>query len=179
MSRRRPKSATDGGGERGWDEFAPLYDEHSTRLYRVALLLCNGSKAAAEDAVADTFIKVFQVWSQREIEHFFAYARQTLVNEVLAQHRRGAVAARFDAATSGDGRGDLDRHDAVLDSMVAFELLDALPPRERAAIVLRFYEDMQYDQIAESLGVSVGTAKSQVSHGLQKLRTMVEVSDAG
>lgn len=164
---------------RGWDEFAPLYDEHTTRLYRVALLLCNGSKAAAEDAVADTFIRVFNVWSRREIDNFFGYARQTLVNHVLLQHRRGEVAARYDAATSGDGRGTLDHHDGVLDTMVAFELLDALPPRQRAAIVLRFFEDMQYEQIAAALGVAVGTAKAQVSQGLQRLRSLMEVSHVG
>lgn len=58
----------------------------------------------------------------------------------------------------------------VVDTAQRFELLAQLPPRQRAAIVLRFYEDLPYDQIASELGVSVGTVKAQVSTGLQRLR---------
>jgi RNA polymerase sigma factor (sigma-70 family) len=160
----------------GWDGFAPLYDEHHERLYRVALLLCHGSQAAAEDAVAETFIKVYNAWSHGGIDNFFGYARQTLVNHVLGQYRREQVAKRYAGTQAGDLRGERTTEDVVVDASTAFELLEQLPPRQRAAIVLRFYEDLPYEQIATALDVTVGTVKAQVSTGLAKLRAQLEVA---
>ena len=159
---------------RTWDDFAPLYDEHNARLYRVALLLCHGSKAAAEDAVAETFIKVYKAWSEGRVDNFFGYARQTLVNYVLGQYRREQVAQRYNAAQGGDLRGARGTEDHVVDNSTTFELLQQLPPRQRAAVVLRFYEDLSYEQIAGALDVTIGTVKAQVSVGLQRLRALME-----
>lgn len=158
----------------GWDGFAPLYDEHHQRLYRVALLLCHGQKATAEDAVAETFIKVYKAWANGGIDNFFGYARQTLVNHVLGQYRRDQVANRYISTQSGDQRGARTTEDDVVENSATFDLLEQLPPRQRAAIVLRFYEDLSYEQMANALEVTVGTVKAQVSTGLQKLRSMME-----
>jgi RNA polymerase sigma-70 factor (sigma-E family) len=158
---------------RTWDEFAPLYDEYHERLYRVALLLCHGSSAQAEDAVAETFIKVYKAWSAGGVDNFFGYARQTLVNHVVGQYRHEQVANRYLGAQAGDLRGERGTEDAVVDASTVFSLLEQLPPRQRAAVVLRFYEDLPYEQIATTLGVSVGTVKAQVSVGLQRLRTLM------
>lgn len=156
---------------RGWDEFAPLYDEHHERLYRIAVLLCNGRTHMAEDAVAETFIKVYHAWAAGGIEDFSAYARRALVNHITGQGRREQVASRYLTRHSkSDGIQDAAENQ-VVDSAQTFQLLGQLPPRQRAAIVLRFYEDLSYDQIANELGVSVGTVKAQVSTGLQRLRT--------
>lgn len=170
----RRSRASEPAEQRGWDEFAPLYDEHHQRLYRVALLLCHGSSAMAEDAVAETFIKVHKVWAEGGVENFFGYARQTLVNHVLGQFRREQVANRYVSTSTGDLRGGRPAEDSVVDTAATFELLEKLPPRQRAAIVLRFYEDLPYEQIANALGVTVGTVKTQVSVGLQRLRSMME-----
>ena len=87
-------SAQIAAAERGsaWEQFAPLYDEHHEHLYRVALLLCHGDRAAAEDATAEAFIKVHTAWAEGRVEQFFPYARQTLVNHVIGQARRQQVA---------------------------------------------------------------------------------------
>jgi RNA polymerase sigma factor (sigma-70 family) len=164
-------SSTVGGT---WDDFAPLYDEHHARLYRIALLLNHGSTAAAEDAVAETFIRLYPVWADGRIENFFPYARRALVNEVMGNYRGEKVAARHAAAQSGDLRGDLAVEDSVVDATSTFELLRHLAPRQRTAVVLRYYEDLPYEQIAETMGVSVGTAKAQVSVGLQRLREIMQ-----
>src|SRR5215208_5320776 len=79
----------------GWAQFAPLYNEHHVRLYRFALLLCNGNRAAAEDAVAETFIMVHPAWSTGRVDNFFGYARTALVNYVLGQYRRDSVVRRY------------------------------------------------------------------------------------
>ncbi len=170
MARRGGDTAT----MRTWDDFAPLYDAHHERLYRVALLLCHGSTAAAEDAVAETFIKVYNAWSAGNVDNFFGYARQTLVNHVVGQYRHEQVAARHLGTQAGDLRGARGTEDSVVDTATVFSLLEQLPPRQRAAVVLRFYEDLPYEQIANTLGVAVGTVKAQVSVGLQRLRELME-----
>lgn len=172
----RRSKGSDPPPEYGWEQFAPLYDEHHERLFRVALLLCHGNRAAAEDAVAETFIKVHKAWSEGRVENFFGYARQTLVNHVLGQYRRQQVANRYLGTQAGDLRGALQPDDEVVDGQATFELLEQLPPRQRAAIVLRFYEDLTYEQIAQSLDVTVGTVKAQVSTGLQRLRSLMEAA---
>lgn len=172
VDRARGHDADQGSPDaRGWDEFAPLYDEHHQRLYRIAVLLCHGRTHMAEDAVAETFIKVYQAWAAGGIEDFSAYARRALVNHITGQGRREQVATRYLTRHSkADGIQDAAEN-RVVDTAQTFELLGLLPPRQRAAIVLRFYEDLPYDQIASELGVSVGTVKAQVSTGLQRLRT--------
>ena len=156
-----------------WDQFAPLYDEHHERLYRVALLLSHGATAAAEDAVAETFVRVFRVWADGRVENFFPYARRALVNQVMGTYRSEQVAARHAAVEVGDLRGELAVEDSVVDASSTFELLGQLPPRQRTAVVLRYYEDLSYEQIAEAMDVTVGTAKSHVSVGLQRLRELM------
>ena len=82
----QPASAD--GATRGWDEFEPLYDAHHERLYKLAVLLCHGSEAMAEDAVAETFLRVYPAWAEGRVERFFPYARQTLVHQVLGRPPR-------------------------------------------------------------------------------------------
>jgi RNA polymerase sigma factor (sigma-70 family) len=156
--------------DRGWDEFAPLYDEHHERLYRVALLLCNGDTGLAEDAVAETFLRVFEHWKHGKVENFFPFARQVLVQQVLGTYRDGRTAPR---QVAGDQRG-AGRHDAsITDASATFQLLEQLAPEDRTAVVLRYFEDLSYDQIASTMGVSSGSAKAQVAVGLQRMRSMM------
>ncbi len=168
------------GSGQGWDEFALLYDEHHTRLYRVALLVCHGQRAVAEDAVAETFIKVYEVWSRGEIENFFAYARQTLVSHVIGLHRRRQVADAYlkRVGPTAVAAGAATIEDRVTASSATFELLGQLPTRQRMALVLRYYEDLSYEQVAETMLVSVGTVKAQISVGLSRLRTLMTAESA-
>ncbi|MFV0306302.1 MAG: RNA polymerase sigma factor [Desertimonas sp.] len=161
------------GGTRGWDAYAPLYDEHHEHLFRVALLLCHGQRAAAEDAVAETFIKVFHAWSHTDIAHFFAYARRTLVRVTIGQQRRRQVAAAYLERHGTIDDGVVTVEDQVAISSTTFEALELLPARQRTAVVLRYYEDLPYDQIADLMGVTTGTVKAQVSVGLGRLRQVM------
>ena len=157
-----------------WTAFEPLYDQHHERLFRVAVLLCYGNVADAEDAVAETFVSVHRAWLDSEIEYFFAYARQTLVHHVMARHRKQQTAERYFPMQldTDDGEFRIDEH--VIDAAVLLEALAQLSPRRRTAVVLRFYEDLPYVEIAEVMRVSLGTAKSQVSVGLAHLRRLLE-----
>lgn len=158
---------------RGWDEFAPLYDEHHQRLFRVAMLLCNGSSAMAEDAVAETFVRVYRRWCRGDVEHFFGYARQSLVNHMMGQFRRQKVASNYLDTHPASLEAPVEIEASVVDAAAAFEMLEQLPLRQRTAVVLRYYEDLTYEQIASTMDVSVGTAKAQVSVGLRKMRALL------
>jgi RNA polymerase sigma factor (sigma-70 family) len=148
----------------GWDDFAPLYDEHHERLYRVALLLCHGSETMAQDAVAETFLHIYPAWSEGRVDNFFPYARQTLVRQVMGQYGTPQAAAQ-----SAGAQPDA----SIADAASTFQLLEQLPPGQRTAVVLRYFEDLSYDQIASTMGVPVGTAKAEVSSGLQRMRTLM------
>ena len=159
---------------RDWDEFAPLYDEHHERLYRVALLLCHGSEPMAEDAVAETFLRVYPAWAEDRIDNFFAHARQTLVTEVMARYRSDRVAA----PGAGTPRSDRPVDDSIADASTTFQLLEQLDPHERTAVVLRYFEHLSYDQIASTMGVTAGTAKAEVSTGLRRMRDLMAADGA-
>lgn len=162
--------------ERDWAAFARLYDEHEARLYRVARLLLPGQAALAEDAVAETFIKVHRAWVEGRVENFFGYARRTLVNHVLGTFRKQQVADRHLASVGAPERGERMVDDAVVDAQAVFNALETLPDRRRTAVVLRFYEDLPYDDIAEMMQISVGAAKAHVFAGLGQLRELMTES---
>jgi DNA-directed RNA polymerase specialized sigma24 family protein len=135
-----------------WDEFAPLYDAHERRLYRLALLLHNGDEAAAEEDVAGAFVHCYDAWAAGRVDDVLRYARSALVAGVLARARSG----RGSAGEASD--------------RPAFQLLARLPVAERMAIVLRYYEDLSDGEIAEMMGVPVGDVGAYVDEGLRQLR---------
>jgi RNA polymerase sigma factor (sigma-70 family) len=164
-----PGAADTSPDARGWDEFAPLYDAHHERLYRVALLLCHGDTAMAEDAVTETFLRVYEQWvAGRVDDNFFPYARQVLVNQVLGNRRQ-----HVSTPGAGTDRGDRPLDESLADASATFKLLEQLAPDQRTAVVLRYFEDLSYDQIASTMGVSPGAAKAEVSVGLQRMRDLM------
>jgi RNA polymerase sigma factor (sigma-70 family) len=154
-----------------WDAFARLYDQYEARLYRFARLLLPGQAALAEDAVADTFIKVYRAWADGRVDNFFGYARQSLVNHVLGMFRKQQTSERYLAAVrSRPEPGDRPLEDTVVDAQAVFDALATLPDRRRTAVVLRYYEDLPNDEIADIMGISVGAVKAHVFAGLGQLR---------
>jgi len=168
---RAPRDAAVAG--RGWDDFAPLYDEHHERLYRVALLLCHGSEAMAQDAVAETFLRIFPAWAEDRVDNFFPYARQTLVSHVMGQYRGDEAGVRAAPAEPDEAQLARANDGTIADATTTFRLLEHLGPRQRTAVVLRYFEDLSYDQIASTMGMTSGTAKAEVSVGLQHLRDLM------
>ncbi|HYY11116.1 MAG TPA: SigE family RNA polymerase sigma factor [Kineosporiaceae bacterium] len=146
-------------------------------LRRFAFLLC-GDRHRAEDLVQSTLAKVLRQWPRvAAMEHPEAYVRQVLVREHLAWWRRRAsrevVIAELPDRTQG---GDFTTTAAERDE--AWRLLATLPARQRAVLVLRFYEDLDDAAVARALGTSESTVRSNAARGLATLRRAVAAPTA-
>lgn len=154
------------------DEFTHFVQGRSTALLRTAYLLTAGDASAAEDLLQTALLQTLRHWRRiRERESIERFVRQVMVNERRAWFRRRASSEVVtDAAPHRpDPAGDraLQR---VEDGDALWPALSSLPRRQRAVVVLRYFEDLPEDEVALILGCSVGTVKSQASRALAKLR---------
>jgi RNA polymerase sigma-70 factor (sigma-E family) len=159
-----------------WEAFLVEFDQHATRLLRLAVLLAGGDHHSAEDLVQETFVATYPAWRDGTVDNLSGYLRRALANRVTSAGRRHQLAQRFRARRSGDDRGPRRVDDQVADHISLGIALEALPPGQRAAVVLRYYEGLSVAECAEHLDVSVGTIKSQTSDALSALRRALEAS---
>jgi RNA polymerase sigma-70 factor (sigma-E family) len=153
------------GAEGG--RMAELYQAHAPDAARLAYLL-TGDRALAEDLVHEAFARLFGRFRDlRHPEAFRAYLRATVVNLARSHFRRRKVERAY---LERAGRAPEAPPDIMGGRHEMWEALQRLQPRQRAAIVLRYYEDLTEAQTAEVLGCAVGTVKSLVSRGLDRLR---------
>jgi RNA polymerase sigma-70 factor (sigma-E family) len=137
-----------------------VYAAEQTPMLRLATLLC-GSTTQAHDVVQDAFANLLVKWDR--VDQPGAYLRRSVVNGALGRRRRRGREHLTDRPpTSSDGPG----HDRV----ELADALAALPRRQRAAIVLRFYFGVPDRDIADALECKVGTVASLVHRGLEQLR---------
>ncbi len=144
---------------------ADLYRERYVPMVRLAYLMV-GSTTVAEDLVQDAFARMHRHWDNAE--HPRAYLRTAVVNACRSHLRRLALERAYRRHPSAVGEGMVAQPDEL------FDALAALPPRQRAALVLRFYEDLSEADIAVALGCRPGTVKSLLHRGLAELRKVVE-----
>jgi RNA polymerase sigma-70 factor (sigma-E family) len=153
-------------------DFAEVFAAHHPEALRLAYLLL-GDPYRAEDVVADAFVKVYRRWRRGGIEQPRAYIRRAVVNEANSRFRRLAVERREVERRRGDDRGARSAEDRIADTDEVFRALLQLPARQRTAIVLRYWGDLSEAQTARVMEVSLGTVKSSVSRGLDRLRSMI------
>jgi RNA polymerase sigma-70 factor (sigma-E family) len=154
------------------DRLADLYVAHAPEGIRLGFLL-TGDRTLAEDLVQDAFARlVGRLRHLRNPDAFGAYLRRTIVNLATSHFRHRRVERiyleREAAAPSREGNAN----EALDEAMHA--VLLRLPRRQRAAIVLRFYEDLSDVQTAEILRCSTGTVRSLVSRAMKTLREALE-----
>jgi RNA polymerase sigma-70 factor (sigma-E family) len=161
---------TEESTERG--SLAELYVAYAPDGIRLAFLL-TGDRSLAEDLVQDAFVRlVGRLRHLREPDAFWTYLRRTIVNLATSHFRHRKVERAYlerQAAAPSTIANDNDELDEAMHSV----LLE-LPQRQRAAIVLRFYEDLTDVQAAAVLGCSPGTVRSLVSRGMTTLREQLE-----
>lgn len=143
----------------GFDE---LFLGHARRLTRLAALL---GAEDPEDVVQEAFCRLYAARSRVRDPEVVVYLNRIVVNEVRTRARRRQTALRKDhlLRSSGQVAGPDGDQQAVVAE------LSRLPQRQREALVLRYWLDLPFDQIAETMGIRPSTAKSQVSRGRQAL----------
>jgi RNA polymerase sigma factor (sigma-70 family) len=113
--------------------------------------------------------RLYRTWTRvRRTENLDAYVRAMLTNAFLDEGRRPW--RREEATNTPPDRPDASPYPTIVDRAALADLLTALPRRQRAIVVLRFYCDMSVAEVAQLLGVSEGTVKSQAARGLEILR---------
>ncbi|MCD6638904.1 MAG: SigE family RNA polymerase sigma factor [Nocardioides sp.] len=150
------------------DEFSDYMAARQPAMLRLAYAL-TGESASAEDLVQVAFAKLYLSWDRvREREALDGYLRRILLNEHHSLwrrpwRRRERVTETLPEAAVTDSYDDGERGEL-------WRLVQTLPPRQRSVIVLRYYEQLSEAEIAQTLGISPGTVKSQASKALANLR---------
>jgi RNA polymerase sigma-70 factor (sigma-E family) len=156
--------------EPGVGPLAKLYEEHAARAFRLAYLL-TGDRDLAEDLVQDAFVKLIGRFADlRNPESFDAYLRRTIVTLSYGTFRRRRTERAYLARERGLAERTSDVLPEVERKVDLWAQLQRIAPRQRAALVLRYYEDFSEHQAADVLGCSLRTVKSLVTRGIQAMR---------
>jgi RNA polymerase sigma-70 factor (sigma-E family) len=153
-----------------------MYRRHADAALRLAYLL-TGDREVAEDVVQDAFVRLAgRLVHLRDPGAFDAYLRTTIVNLSRSYFRRKQVERLYlERARARPALASPSR--SIEDQEELWQALGRLSPRQRAAIVLRFYEDLPEGEVAKVLQCAPGTVKSLVSRGLGKLRNAIGDED--
>ncbi|WP_123670848.1 SigE family RNA polymerase sigma factor [Actinocorallia herbida] len=152
--------------------FSSLYREHALGLTRMAFLMV-GDREAAQDVVQEAFLGLYRRWpSLRDPSKALPYVRSAVLNRCRSLLRRrrlpflGALEPPVWSAESEAILGE-DRREVLA-------ALHRLAPRQREALVLRYFLDLSEEETATAMGISRGTAKSTVSRALASLSRHLE-----
>ncbi|MET7699748.1 MULTISPECIES: SigE family RNA polymerase sigma factor [unclassified Streptomyces] len=162
------------------DEFQSFVIGRWPRLMRTAFLL-TGEQHAAEDLVQSTLEQVFVAWRRvASADDPEAYVRRVMINGHARRHRRRLkefLAPKDDSGLTHELPDTGDRIAQADDRSALLKALAQLPPRQREAVVLRYWEDLSETQTAEAMGCSVGSVKSNAAKGIAKLRAIPGLAD--
>ena len=169
-----------GRGPVGLGDYVAFGDYVRSRggtLLRAAHAL-TGNRADAEDLVQATLVKAYLSWSNvADPAALDTYVRRVMVNTHISGWRRRRVdeypTDQVPDSVTADQTGDSDLQELVQ------RAVDRLPRRMRAAVMLRYYDDMSEPEVAAALGVSIGTVKSTVARAVAKLREDAELGAEG
>ncbi len=153
------------------DAFADFVRAYSSTLFRTAYLM-SGDYQRAEDLLQTTMVRIYQRWARvQEMGQPVAYARKVLVSQAGSWWRRRSSHEEPRVVRDGPSRGgqpeDYAEHERVWRAVLS------LPPRQRAVVVLRYYEDLSEAQIADILDMAPGTVKSHGHSAARRLAVLL------
>jgi RNA polymerase sigma-70 factor (sigma-E family) len=162
-------------GEQG--SFADYVRQRGGMLLGIALSFTGNNRADAEDLVQATLIKTYLSLDRiTDLTALDAYVRRVMVNTHISGWRRRRVdeypTDELPDGPAADHGADRELHDVLQ------RAIDRLPRRMRAAVLLRYFDDMSEPEVAAALGVSVGTVKSTVARAMAKLRADAELGSS-
>ncbi|WP_067973389.1 SigE family RNA polymerase sigma factor [Nocardiopsis trehalosi] len=159
---------TSAAGTSRYEEFSRYVAERGPALLRIAVGL-TGNRSDAEDLLQAALVKTFFAWDRISSPHARdGYVRRAMVNTQISEWRRQHLTV-FPTDEIPEQRVDDPTWRTDLADVV-HRAVDRLPERQRATLILRYYEDLSEAQIADRLGVTVGTVKSTISRATAKLR---------
>jgi RNA polymerase sigma-70 factor (sigma-E family) len=151
-----------------------LYSTHYRSLVRLAALLVR-DVATAEEVVQDSFVAMHGGWRRlRDSDKALSYLRQSVVNRSRSVLRHRVVVDRNAPKPAPDMPSAEHGAIALLERSAVVSALRTLPPRQREALVLRYYGDMSEAQIASIMGISRGAVKSHTARAMSALRSVLE-----
>ncbi|WP_240938197.1 sigma-70 family RNA polymerase sigma factor [Nocardioides sp. JQ2195] len=153
-------------------ELADLEVARGQALLRYAFLLC-GDRSEAQDLVQEAFLSVLRRGGDplaRRIENLEGYLRSSIYHDCASRGRRLRRGREALKRLTGERDVVADSQETVASRDHLWSALQELPARQRAAIVLRFYEDLPDTEIGEVLGCATGTVRSLVHRGLTQLQ---------
>ena len=160
-----------------WDvdrAVSALYSEHYRSLVRLAALLVR-DVATAEEVVQDSFVAMHGGWSRiRDTDKALSYLRQTVVNRSRTILRHRAVVDRNAPKPPPDMPSAEHGAIALLERSAVVAALRTLPPRQREALVLRYYGNLSEAEIAAAMAISAGAVKSHTARAMIALRAVLE-----
>lgn len=156
------------------EDFTSWLNVHGDALARYSFLIV-GDHNEAQDVLQSALLSTFKSWTKivRDVDDVPGYVRRAIVNE-RTNHWRKRLGQNRVRNKLGRRRDDTTPPVLTEDSDLLFGLLSRLSVETRACLVLRFYVDLSYAQIASELHIKQTTARSRVSRGLQQLRTLIE-----
>lgn len=147
----------------------------SVQLQRFAYLVTRHAEDA-RDLVQDALLGLFPRWAQVSAGgNVDAYVKRSIVNASISRWRRSGREQPAELPEYADATPD--HAPGVTDAELAWQLCETLPPLQRAAVVLRFYEDLDFAEIGGILGCAEATARSHVHRALTRLRTRLIEDD--
>ncbi|MEU1687081.1 SigE family RNA polymerase sigma factor [Micromonospora sp. NPDC005707] len=150
--------------------FAAYFAARSDAMRGTAYLLC-GDWHRAEDLVQSTFTKLYLAWNRASRHEVLdAYVRQILLRTFLDERRRGWWRRE---RVQDEATEQAVTADSPEERLVLLEALTGVPPRQRAVLVLRYWEDLSVEETASLLQCSPETVKSQAARGLETLRRLL------
>jgi RNA polymerase sigma-70 factor (sigma-E family) len=153
-------------------DFTAYLEARQARLLRTAYLL-TGDQHQAEDLLQTSLAKLYLAWDKvRDRGSVDAYVRRIMVNENNSLWRRGWRRREHPTDEVPETTPILDEYDEGVGAAV-WAMVQTLPRKARAVVVLRYYEQLSEAETAEALGISVGTVKSQCSRALATLRDRI------
>lgn len=157
-------------GRREADEEFVRFVEQSTSTLRGTAWFLTGNADEAHDLLQSAYLRTYKVWGRVRHDDASAYARKIMANLAIDRWRR-----RRETPSDLSWRGDAtDPHEVTHQRDQLLRLLDSLPPRQRAVVVLRFYNDLSIKDVADELNISEGSVKAAASRGLAALRSLTQ-----
>jgi len=152
-----------------------IYTAHYRSLVRLAVLLVR-DVATAEEVVQDSFIAMHAAWRRiRDTEKALSYLRQSVVNRSRSVLRHRVVVDKNAPKPAPDMPSAEQGAISLLERAAVIAALRTLPPRQREALVLKYYADLSEAQIAAAMGISRGAVKSHTARGVAALRVVLEL----